>query len=73
VALTGSAWPDVLVAAAMALLFLNSASQVIRQALGELRAGTGRPARGSASHHRSEGLPRAAHARPDLSARRECP
>jgi Co/Zn/Cd efflux system component len=38
VALTGSAWPDVVVAGAMALLFLGSASQIVRQALGELGA-----------------------------------
>jgi Co/Zn/Cd efflux system component len=39
VALSGTAWPDILVAAMMALLFLNSASQIVRQALGELRSG----------------------------------
>lgn len=38
VALTGTAWPDLVVAAIMASLFLNSAAQIIRQALGELRA-----------------------------------
>jgi len=38
VALTASGWPDLLVAGIMALLFLNSAAQIIRQALGELRA-----------------------------------
>lgn len=37
VALTGTAWPDLAVATIMALLFLNSASQIIRQATGELR------------------------------------
>ena len=39
VALSGTAWPDILVAAMMALLFLNSATQIVRQALGELRSG----------------------------------
>ena len=38
VALSGSGWPDVAVAAAMACLFLSSAFQIVRQALGELRA-----------------------------------
>ncbi|HEY4375209.1 MAG TPA: cation transporter [Burkholderiales bacterium] len=33
---TGSAWPDLVVAAAMALLALHSATQVLRQARGEL-------------------------------------
>jgi Co/Zn/Cd efflux system component len=37
VALLGSAWPDLIVAALMALLFLSSAAQIVRQALGELR------------------------------------
>jgi len=37
VAWTASAWPDLLVAAGMALLFLQSAAKVIRQALEELR------------------------------------
>ena len=37
VALLGSAWPDLIVAALMALLFLISAAQIVRQALGELR------------------------------------
>jgi Co/Zn/Cd efflux system component len=37
VALLGSAWPDLIVAALMALLFLSSAVQIVRQALGELR------------------------------------
>ena len=36
VALSGSGWPDVAVAAAMAGLFLSSAIQIVRQALGEL-------------------------------------
>ena len=35
--LTGTAWPDLLVAAAMAALFLSSAISIIRQALGEWR------------------------------------
>jgi len=38
VALTGTAWPDLAVAAIMALLFLGSASQIVRQSIGELRA-----------------------------------
>jgi len=37
VALTGTAWPDLAVATIMALLFLSSAGQIIRQAQGELR------------------------------------
>jgi Co/Zn/Cd efflux system component len=43
VALSGAAWPDFAVAAIMALLFLNSATQIVRQALGELRT-VGAPA-----------------------------
>lgn len=35
---TGSAWPDLLVAAVMATLALTAAVQVLRQAAGELRA-----------------------------------
>ena len=35
---TGSAWPDLVVAAVMASLFLWSATQILRQALAELRA-----------------------------------
>lgn len=35
---SGTGWPDVIVAAAMAALFVNSAVQIIRQALGERRA-----------------------------------
>ena len=35
---TGSGWPDVIVAAIMAGLFLWSATQIIRQSLAELRA-----------------------------------
>lgn len=34
---TGTPWPDLLVAAGMAGLFLNSATGIVRQALGELR------------------------------------
>ena len=34
---TGTGWPDLLVAAIMAALFLNSAGNIVRQALGELR------------------------------------
>jgi cation diffusion facilitator family transporter len=37
VALSGSAWPDLIVAAGMAGLFLHSSTRVIRQARGELR------------------------------------
>lgn len=37
VALTNTGWPDVTVAGIMALLFLNSSWQIIRQALGEHR------------------------------------
>ncbi|MFH1159105.1 MAG: cation transporter [Pseudomonadota bacterium] len=35
---TGSAWPDLIVATIMALLFLNSSRQIIRQALKEIRS-----------------------------------
>ena len=38
VALTGTAWPDLAVAALMAGLFLWSAAQIVRQALAERRA-----------------------------------
>jgi Co/Zn/Cd efflux system component len=41
VALSGSSWPDVAVAAAMARLFLSSAVQIVRQALGELAQADG--------------------------------
>ena len=34
---TASGWPDVIVAAILASLFLNSASKILRQALGEWR------------------------------------
>jgi Co/Zn/Cd efflux system component len=40
--LTGTAWPDLAVAAAMALLFLNGARQIIAQAMGEIRHGHAR-------------------------------
>lgn len=36
--LTASGWPDLLVAAAMAALFLRSAASILSQAFGELRA-----------------------------------
>ena len=38
--LTGSGWPDILVASGLVLLLLRSASRVIRSALAELRAAT---------------------------------
>jgi Co/Zn/Cd efflux system component len=38
VALSGTAWPDLVVAGLMAALFLSSSFQVIRQALGERQA-----------------------------------
>lgn len=38
VAWTGSAWPDLIVAAAMASLFLHSATLIVRQSLRERRA-----------------------------------
>lgn len=44
VAWTGAAWPDLLVAAAMASLFLHSATLIVRQALRERRAPLHRPA-----------------------------
>lgn len=40
VAVTGTHWPDLAVAAAMATLFLASSAGIVRQALGELRTGT---------------------------------
>ena len=40
---TAAGWPDVLVAAMIATLFLNSASKILRQALGEWRLTQGRP------------------------------
>ena len=50
VALTGSAWPDIVVGLAIAALFGVSAGEIIRRAVGELRAvpvvqGTGEGAR----------------------------
>ena len=36
--LTGTAWPDLIVAGLMAGLFLWSAAQILRQAIGEMRA-----------------------------------
>lgn len=44
VAWTGTAWPDLLVAAAMASLFLHSATLIIRQAMRERRTLLPRPA-----------------------------
>ena len=44
VAWTGTAWPDLVVAAAMASLFLHSATLIVRQALRERRALRYRPA-----------------------------
>ncbi|MCC6982614.1 MAG: cation transporter [Bauldia sp.] len=38
--LTASPWPDLLVAAIMATLFLSSAFQILRQSWGEFRSGT---------------------------------
>jgi Co/Zn/Cd efflux system component len=34
---TGSAWPDLLVAGVIALLFLHSATEIVRNARAELR------------------------------------
>jgi len=69
VALTGSAWPDLAVAAAMAALFLWSALQIMRQALAE-RAGEA-----AASHRgRRRGQGRArSHAQPQASMARTRP
>ena len=50
VALTGSAWPDLMVAALMAGLFLWSAAQIIRLALDELNEDSA-PARAGAAEH----------------------
>lgn len=44
VVLTGSQWPDLVVAGIMASLFLWSAAQIVRQALDELRLTNGVPA-----------------------------
>ncbi len=41
VAITGTAWPDLIVAAAMAALFLMSAYQILLQSLSELKAAEG--------------------------------
>jgi Co/Zn/Cd efflux system component len=38
---TATGWPDVIVAAILASLFLNSASKILRQALGEWRMAKG--------------------------------
>jgi Co/Zn/Cd efflux system component len=40
--ITATGWPDVIVAAILASLFLNSASKILRQALGEWRFATHR-------------------------------
>lgn len=48
VLLTGTAWPDLIVAAIMAGLFLSSAAQIIRRALGELRTAPARFEEGAA-------------------------
>lgn len=49
---TASAWPDLIVAAAMAALFLNSAWQILRQSLAEKREAAALP---HAHHHSSSG------------------
>ncbi|HUC03425.1 MAG TPA: cation transporter, partial [Methyloceanibacter sp.] len=36
--LTGTRWPDLIVAALMAGVFVTSSVQILRQALGELRS-----------------------------------
>ncbi|MCB9947089.1 MAG: cation transporter [Rhodospirillaceae bacterium] len=41
---TASAWPDLVVAAIMAGLFLSSATRIVRQAMGELRSTGSAPA-----------------------------
>jgi Co/Zn/Cd efflux system component len=41
---SGSAWPDLAVAAVMGLLALAASRSVVRQALGELRPAAGEPA-----------------------------
>ncbi len=48
VSLTGTAWPDLLVAGLMAALFLWSSAQIIRQALQELRLASARQGLGTA-------------------------
>jgi Co/Zn/Cd efflux system component len=60
VALTGSAWPDLVVAALMAGLFLWSAAQIIRLALDELNADSA-PARASAGAGAGAGAGAAEH------------
>jgi cation diffusion facilitator family transporter len=45
---TASKWPDLIVAAGMAALFLTSSIQILRQSLRELRTGESRPAVGHA-------------------------
>jgi Co/Zn/Cd efflux system component len=42
--ITASKWPDLLVAAIMAGLFLYSSSQILRQAVQEIRSGQPAPA-----------------------------
>ncbi len=46
---TGSAWPDLLVAAGMAALFLSSAVQIVRQALSERAEAARDPAEASSA------------------------
>ena len=46
---TATGWPDLAVAALMAGLFVSSSVQIIRQALAERRAETGRPEAGRAA------------------------
>lgn len=50
VAFTASAWPDLIVAAVMAFLFLNSSVQILRQAWAEYRSGEDRGALASHGH-----------------------
>lgn len=47
---TRSAWPDLIVAAIMAALFLSSSFQILRQAWGEYRTGEDQGALGSHGH-----------------------
>ncbi len=49
VAWTGSAWPDLVVALAMACLFLHSASLIVGQALNELKEASSKPTHTSSS------------------------
>lgn len=49
VALTGAAWPDLLAAAIIALLFLHSAGEILRDARAELRAAEAPDALGQGS------------------------